>query len=590
MKQIISLLIGILLLGFAGCDTWEDDINVDKSRPVFDENITPELFLTTCLNGIFHATGRGWHEPSWNVLMPLVEYNGKSRSLSQPNRHRSWHDLNGNIWPPAYQTLKPIKDLRRAGIASEDARYEAVADIWESYIMYTLTLMYGDLPYFDAIGEELVFLVEYDKQADIFPALLEKLKNASDLIGDITKPIDANSDWIYKGDIQKWKKFANVLRFKTAVHYHNANPEAAKQVMQEIVGNPAKYPMFESLDDNCYFNYDGIQRISPFYYNTIADEDNLLMSNVFIERMLSLKDPRIYAYAKPVQKVHSDPNMNILPSNKGEDKYIGHLYGITTSDGHAAIWNGGVEYASRQTSDWFRPVDEDFNPLEPAKTTPLFLSHYPELLFLKAEAALKGWISGDPKEFYVAAMQASLEMFDATFTDVRYSHAYADDALTDFSAYVSQQQVNWDGGRNKELLIAEQKWIACYQLLFEPYFDHRRTMLPPMRASHRADSYESSGSGTRFPARADYPSSELQKNFDAVTKANNESFDIVVTGSENRTEAKMWLINNANSPSLQMPIFQEPLIDNEEYPGMDNFKAWYDAHWKSMFWWENEDN
>jgi hypothetical protein len=586
--KIISLFIGVLLLGFAGCDTWEEDINVDKSRPVFDENMTPELFLTTCLNGIFHATGRGWHEPSWNVLMPLVEYHGKSRSLSQANRHRSWHDLDGNIWGPAYQTIKPIKHLRRAGIGAEDPRYEAVADIWESYIMYTITLMYGDLPYFGAVGEDLVFLVEYDKQAEIFPAIFNKLKNASDLIGDITKPIDATSDWIYGGDIQKWKKFANVLRFKAAVHYHNANPEGAKQVMQEIVENPDKYPMFESLDDNCNFNYDGVQRISPFYYNTVADEDNLLMSNVFIERMLSLRDPRIYVYAKPVQKVHTDPNINVLPSNKGVDKYIGHLYGITTSDGHAAIWNGGVEYSSRQTSDWFRPVDENFNPLEPAKTTPLFLSHYPELLFLKAEAAYKGWISGNPKELYEAAIQASLEMFDATFSDDRYSGAYAEDALDDFSAFISQQQVNWDGGRSKELLIAEQKWIACYQLMFEPYFDHRRTMLPQLRASHRADSYESSGCGTRFPARADYPSSELQKNFDAVTKANNESFDIVVTGSENRTEAKMWLINNDNSPSLQMPIFQEPLIDNEEYPGMANFKTWYDTHWTSMFWWENE--
>ena len=478
--------------------------------------------------------------------------------------------------------------MRRAAQGAGDTRYEAVADIWESYIMYVLTLMYGDIPYFAAVSDELVTQVEYDSQAVIFPALMDKLKLASDLIGNQSDPISASNDVIFSGDIQKWKKFANVLRFKAAVYFHNANPELTEGVMKEIVNNPGQYPMFESNADNANFSFDGIQRISPFYIKSIADEDNLPMSNVFVERLLSLFDPRIYQVAKPVQKVWDDSNLYVVPSNKGVDKYVGHLYGITTSNGDAATWNGGVEYASRQTSDFFRPVDENFVPQEGAKTTPWFISHYPEISFLKAEAALKGWISGNAQSYYEQGIGASMDMFKATFTDQRYSRAYAEDALGGLTDYLGQQHVSWTGGRNREILIHEQKWIACYQLLFEPYFHHRRTMMPQLRASNNAAAFESSGSGTRFPGRADYPESEHQKNPEGVKKAWKDGFDIPITGESDRTDARMYIINNGLSPSLQMPIFIEPVVSAGEYPGDINFKSWYDAHWKSMFWWENE--
>ncbi|GGW41842.1 SusD/RagB family nutrient-binding outer membrane lipoprotein [Arenibacter certesii] len=588
MKKIIVLILVSSTLLLLGCDNWEDDINLDSSRPIFDEKIAPELFLLPTMDGILGHSEDGFSETSWNIMMPLVEYNGKTRSLSQPNRHRSWHDLDDNVWGKGYGVLNGIKQVRRAAKGSGDTRYEAVANIWETYIMLNMTLLYGDIPYFDAVGEELVSQVTYDSQALIFPAMMDKLKAASDLIGNQTSPISSGNDVIFAGNIQKWKKFANVLRFKAAMHFHNSDPGLSEGILIEIVNNPAQYPMFESNSDNAYFSFDGVQRISPFYLIPIASEDNLPISNVFIERLLSLADPRIYQFAKPVQKVWDDSNLYVVPSNKGVDKYVGHLYGITTSDGDAALWNGGVEYASRQTTDFFRPVDANFVPTAAAKTKPWFLSHYPEVIFLKAEAAFKGWIPGNAQALYEQGIAASLEMFQATFSDPRYAGAYAEDALGGLGEYLAQQQVSWGGGRNQELLIHEQKWIACYQLILEPYFQQRRVMMPPLRASNNAAAFESSGSGTRLPGRADYPDSEHQKNPVGVKRAWKEGFDIPITGESDRTDARMYIINNGLSPSLQMPIFIEPVVSSGEYPGDINFKSWYDAHWKSMFWWENE--
>ncbi|MDR2042256.1 MAG: SusD/RagB family nutrient-binding outer membrane lipoprotein [Tannerella sp.] len=577
---IISICLSVLL---AGCDTWSDDFNDNKNIPKVLSN-DPSSFMGAVLNGPFRDNSE-W--VALQSVQPVVGTIGRTRSLSQGGRHRAWHDFDGRVWPVCYPTLPNVKNVRNAAIASGQSQYIAVADIWESWIMFTLTTFYGDLPYFAAVEDTLVFTVDYDRQAEIYPAILEKLRNASEMIGANPVDIDANSDYLYAGDIRKWRKFANTLRVRMCMHMYNAAPEQAKSILNEMLADPQRFPVFESNDDNCAMHYDGSSedRSSEFYRSSSTWSENCLVSNVLIERLISLKDPRLPLYAYPVKQVHTEDNY-IRPSNPGPVKYLGHIYGLTVSDADATAWNGGLEYGSA-VGPWFRHLDADGNRTEETKKTPLFLVTYPELSFLLAEAAQRGIIAGDAKAYYETGVKAAFEQYGATFSGEGYAGAYADLGLSSEIEYLQQPQVNWDGGRDKLTLIAEQKWIALFNVPFENYFDHRRTMLPLLSCSNLAATYND-GSGTRFPARADYPASEEQSNADGWAKARATGFDIPITGDNNRTLAKMWLINNPASPDLQMPVFREPLRAQGEYPGDDNFNAWYQAHWKELYWWEYE--
>ncbi len=599
MKHYIKIFIPILFVMFVtGCDTWESDININPNAPATGGESTteydfdPSEFMLDALYNVVH----GWDYIYWNVCPAVCEYHGKTISLSQGNRHQAWHafdDSNdGGPWVMGYSAIRYIKSLRDAAIANGDEDYQAIATIWECYDFFGLTLLFGDIPYTESICDNPPIAPVYDKQEELYFTLMSKLREAG-LSIDPTSQVDAQTDLIFNGDMSKWKRFANTLLIRYAMYMSDVALDSTKAVLNTILNSPENYPIMESNDDNAYFHNDGVQYLSTFYKLSTSKLDEAPFSNVFIERLVSLKDPRLPIYARPVAKVHDDSLKYVLPSNPGSQKYAGHIYGITTDNAYASSWNGGSSYASKLGA-YFRTENEQGESTIECATMPLTLATYSEMLFFLAEATEKGWISTGTKAeiYYNQAIEAALSQYNAEFGTDKYTAAYDTKGVASFEDYIAQEQVAYEGGRDKLTLIAEQKWIASIFLMFEPYFDHRRTMLPQWRASSGAEAYMSTGSATKFPSRSAYPNSETSTNKKNVEYAKANGFDIAITDQATRNEALMWLLAPKGQEWLQMPVFQEPNY-KEEYPYKASdeeygtaFYSWYKDNWNTMFWWK----
>lgn len=597
IKYTIIVLTIVIL---AGCDTWEKDINVNPNDPpALDEtnssDYDPSQFM---LDMIWYGIA-GMDYLHWNVIPAVCEYHGKTISLSQGNRHQAWHAFDDSAydgpWGGGYTAVRYIKKMRKAAIAMGDANYLAVANIWECYDFFNLTLLYGDIPYYETIQDEAPIDPVYDKQEELYYTLINKLKAAGKSIEN-GGMIDSQTDLIFGGDMSKWKKFANTMLIRYAMYMYEAAPDSASALITEIMNNQDVYPIMQSNDDNAYFHYDGVQYVSRYYTLSSAKMNEAPFSNIFIERLISLNDPRLPVYARPVQYVHDDPNCNIIPSNSGVDKYAGHIYGITTDNAYASSWNDGSNYASK-LGEFFRTEDDKGTATAECATKPLALASYSEMLSFLAEAVQRGIITSDvtAKTYYEKSVQASLEHFNAGFESDKYKRAFGENAPKSLEEYLAQPSVDYDGGRDRLTLIAEQKWIASFLLNFEPYFDHRRTMLPHFRASSGAEAYNSTGSGTKFPSRSDYPASEQSTNSINVANANATAYDIPVVSQSTRNLALMWILQPKGSEFLQMPVFNEPIY-KVEYPCRVGdadygtaFQSWYNNSWNSMFWWKNND-
>lgn len=599
-RIIYTLLIVALSLGLTqSCDTWENDLNVNPNYPTeggqsdVDYNFEPKEFM---LDMTF-STIKGWDYLHWNVGSAVCEYHGKTISLSQGNRHQAWHAFedasHGGPWNSTYDAVRYIVSMREAAIANGDIDYQAIADIWECFTFFNLTLLYGNVPYSEVFIEGVV-KPKYDDQEEIYYTLLQKLKAAS-LKLEPSGSLDASTDLIFRGDLEKWKRFANTLIVRYSMYMYDASPDSALSYLNEILNDANQYPVMESNEHSAFFNYDAVNYYSRYYLLRPAKLDEAPFSNVFVERLISINDPRLPVYAKPVKYVHTDSTCNVLPSNNGVDKYAGHIYGITTDNAYASSWNGGSNYASKLGAYFYSEDASGFPTIESADV-PLAMATYSEMLFFLAEATERELINTgiSAKEYYEGAIEASFNQYEVNWSDNSYVNAFGDSALSSLEEYLAQQQVDYNGGRDKLTLIAEQKWIASFLMMFEPYFDHRRTMLPEFRASSGALAYSTTGSSTKFPSRAAYPSSEVSNNPNNVAKAKAEGFDIPIVNTETRNEALMWIMQSKDQTYLQMPTYTEPTYKSE-YPcdANDaefgtNFYTWYQDNWNTMFWWKNE--
>lgn len=575
----------VALLAVVSCQTWDEDFNIDPNAPIInaEKAVHPKYLMGSMIDGV-----QRYHGAAFSIMSSVTMQTSRLYSVSQAYRHRAWHDLDGNIWGPTYTTIQHAKFMRAAAKSIGDVNYEAVADIWECYVLYVMTMCDGAIPYFNVIEDTDKFTVPYDPQDQVYKAILAKLKTASDLIANPEGKIDASFDYVYGGNMLKWKKLANHLRLRMAIHMSDVDANASKVIFSEILSDANKYPIFESNDDNFVIHFDGVGRRSP--WSGQKEIDDAAISCILAERLISLKDPRLPEYARPPLKLHDDPVNYILATNPGEDKYVGGMVCIARSSSAPGNWNENKQYISR-LSENFVIVDEQYKQTEASASIPWVKGTYSELNFILAEAAYKGLIDGGSnaaKDYYEEGIKSSFQMYNCQFGSSKYIGAYADEGLASEMSYLNQPDVDWNGGRDQMLLICEQRWMATFCLDFEPYFNYRRTMLPMFPASTVADeNYGYQGSGTKFPSRTAYPQSEFSENKLEVENAWATMFSEPITGDDNRNEVYMWLLSTKSSDFLQMKKVTEPL-KYDEYPGHDGFPSWYAAHYNSLFYWLDE--
>src|SRR5690606_7434462 len=119
-----------------------------------------------------------------------------------------------------------------------------------------------------------------------------------------------------------------------------------------------------------------------------------------------------------------------------EGEYKGVIFGNPNA--------GDPQFEENNTSAYKGPEENNGSPTGVFKrfNQPSVLLSSFESLFLQAEAAQRGWITGAAKAFYETAIQESFK--------------YLTVPVSEFAAYNAQSEVNFDSGTDKITRIIEQ--------------------------------------------------------------------------------------------------------------------------------------
>ena len=486
MKKL-SLLLIIIFISLSSCERKDfGDINQD---PFGVTNPNSDAFLRGATMNFFTVSDR-------NYLTKPALY-CQYQSQTQYTDEQRYNEAPGS-WSAYYRSsLAPLKTVMET---TEDSRgntanLNATAQIMYAVIFKRITDTFGDIPYSDALQGGDNPNPVYDKQEAIYADLIAKVKAARDMFDDTAFTLDDNTDLIYQGDINKWRKFANSFIMSMAIQLSNRYPSAsgnAAVAFNEALSN--SYGVMESVSDDAVFVPDTAGANATDYtfsnpWSQLRGAD-YRMSDEFTDSLQG--ETVVDAENRNRTSNHTyDNRLNFMVSNAAQD---GLPYGYATySDYTASTMNASLK-----------------SPGSPIK---FFSSAYTYLN--RAEAAMLGWSAEDATQMLRNGIETSFTSWGAADGNL-----YADARIADV-ATVGMAKV-----------IGEEKWVALFPNGFDAWAEQRRTGYPELLPS--PDPFNN---GT-IPRRIPYP--------DDASSSNPQNYNVGVQGltpAEDRNSSKVWWDN-----------------------------------------------
>jgi hypothetical protein len=552
-KKYILLTILLTMLFFSCDDLTELNENPNGVPP---DEVNPNLILPTVLT----ESARLHVNLGYGEIAGVVQHTQKDGWWSGHNDY----DWSNQDWKDYYAVLTDNKVVYDRSVELKYEFHQGVTLVMKSMMFGLITDLWGDAPYSEALlGEELGegLVPAFDSQESIYTGILQDLETANTLLSkdpDEYLGIIEDADVYYKSDPASWRKLANSLALRYYMRISEKKPDVAKAGIEKIFGNPSEYPIITSSEEDATMSYAGTSPDTSWPNNTVFDKSQsnysrTKMAATLVEELQAMNDARLGVWANKVeiplvvdgsfptgtdeiveidgkQYRHLSPD-KVVTEVDTDPEYVGLPTSLT---GLPVLYN--MNPSANQGA--FNPHVSQLNDIYKEANGDLLLARLmsaAEVHFILAEAALKGWNTGNAKGHYEAGILASLQAWGVADT---------------FDEYISGPLVEYNTANNEpetkeENLnkIMTQKWIASWTAATQAWFDYRRTGLPALQAGPSAKR-------GKLPVRFYYGQAELLLNSAKAAPALDRLTVTNYSGADGKNSAwsKPWVIQDTNKP------------------------------------------
>jgi hypothetical protein len=479
--KILSVFAALIAITACG-DLTSINQNPNGPTDVPPPSILPNLIQNVVggVNGVNSLNIRGGG--LWVQYYSEIQYRDEDKYIVRSGTSGGWGFYTGGV--------EDAQRIIQKGEAANAPNWTAVGRIMKSYLFSVMTDAMGDLPYTQALKGDTILHPVYDRQQAIYDSLFANLTQANSAF-DFGAAATGfpTGDLLYGGSMTKWRKFANSLRLRLAMHLTNV--DAAKAQSEAAAAVAAG--VFVSSADNATLLYRATSPNRNPIYNDARGRDDYGMSKTFVDSLTSWSDPRLPVFAQL--------NEDTIVANR---TYQGLSNGLNDGEGP------NLFYISRIGAFW-----------RETPNAPMDLLTYSEVQFLEAEAAERGWIAGSAATFYNNAIRASFNQYGITDTTV-------------INTYLAQPRVAYTPGATGLTQIAYQKWVSLFMQGMEAWTEVRRTQIPSLIPGPRA--VFGAGVAKKIPERLPYDDQE------DVLNAGNVAAAVAAQGfsASNDIQTPLW--------------------------------------------------
>ncbi|MBP1616769.1 MAG: SusD/RagB family nutrient-binding outer rane lipoprotein [Bacteroidetes bacterium] len=450
------------------------------------------------------------------------------RNYTEEDRYQIRESVNNNYFNYFYTTMtnmdKVIAMNEDESTKTVSAAYGnnsnqiAAAMIMKVWLYSVMSDTWGDIPYSQAGKlEDGIYYPVYDDHETIYESLISKLDSAVSIINE-DEVAFTGGDMIYGGDASKWKKFANSLKCRLAIHMSKVNSNWKTYIAEAVSSG-----VFTSNDDNAAYHYsltspDYCLFYSGFY---ISARNDFSITRNFMDVLKGQPDT-LNSKSHPWEGV-VDPRFEIYTGVSATSSYIGIPYGVP----------------SGQMTSAFRSLAPNLYSLKPLVLHADFavpIMSYAELKFILSE--YNGFDESDYQEGVEASVEYWFDLASSSISDA------------DLATYVSSVSTTV----NAET-VALQKYIDLYMNGTEAWVEYRRTGYPNQLIKPGDNiTYNASGTLITFTplstvngdiiARVKYPTNESTLNGTSFAAAVAKLDD----GTNNYYTKMFWDVRTTADP------------------------------------------
>ena len=532
-------------------DSYMEDLNTDKSKTSVSE---PAYQLTFALLSTYGSFGS--MEAVRAYVAPYTQmYGGSWNAANAGGANLYKNDVSQSLWNVHYQN--GIKNLVDAEYnCKDDKAMLGAIRLHKAYLFNILTDVYGDIPVMQAgkAAHGGIITPEYDKQEDIYNYLFDEIDASIELFRQ-----DLNSLTLKKadvtsmgGDVKMWIRYANSFKMRLAMRISDVAPELAKtKFLEAMQGEGALDPI-----ENAYVKY----LHQPFTFES-SNEDVDFRVNAFAEIIYGQdktqptsfgmtlydylrdeKDPRLHHYCRFLNdnfRDNTDPRIGredfteeVLAAEYDNDdntkgvQMVPACWAWYDQDQGYFPWpNADCVTKSQHYQEFIAGREKDevsdyyYKTVRGSVATEYVLPETPgmlvsgaEVCFLKAEAAVKGWITEDANALY----QRGIEVAIGTVHNKVYAQT-STVSTTEITEYVANHTLSTDPEKAKEQ-INTQAWFLHFANPLEAWANLRRSDYPALyertQFGQGQNGYQDMENNMSQPVRLYYPQEENEYNHD----------------------------------------------------------------------------
>ena len=369
-----------------------------------------------------------------------------------------------------------------------------IARIFKAFMFQRMTDMYGDCPYTQAgLGAiSGITAPVYDKQQAIYDSLFNELQEAAGNLSATAANTVDSADLIYRGSVVEWQKFAYSEMLRLAMRLTKVDPTTAQKWVRIAVAGGV---MASNSDDAVVQHQNQHDQTANGSGSVLVyqDPNASRLHSTFVNYLKTTGDPRL-TY---IGTVCTNPGLALgaVGFDYGDTSWFkqlgqpggydlgGRTYDISTAPGYPGSQND-YSVVNRYT----------FARLN----APTFFLTCAETQFLLAEAAERGWITGDPAVYYTAGVTAAMNQMAETGAVPGISPAQITTYLTahPYNTATGLQQIN------------TQYWVATFMDEYEAWANWRRSGYPTLTPVN----YPGNVTNATIPRRFTYPQGEPATN------------------------------------------------------------------------------